>query len=489
MPFVRRSSLAVLVSLMALVAGGLVALPSAGAFSNSQAHYLKAANKGVKQSHRWWSRGRHWYGSTLGSSQVVSLWGVVPLFEAMSGLQIAQPSRRHLRQLNRFAWGAQRYLNPVLEPVPGFGPRPGQHNPGKTTWFDDNGWWGLAFLDAYRATGNGRWLTDAEIAQNFISVSGWDSTPGRPGGLWWNTNHSFYAGESLAGGTLLSARLYAITHDQHYLDDALKYIAWGDVWLTDPATGLYARLRRPKTYYGQGSSAGSTAAAASDQKALSANPDEAAKLEAAGTPVPGPGEAQSAFNNYPPFAPSPMPYVNGPMILAHRIICDETGKKSYCQRADQLADITLAGLPALLDGAPVRLLVPADDAGVREGRQQRRLVRDRAAQCAQRPTPGARQARPLPAHLVRQEGVASQRPEGKPAAPRRQRGALRLDGRARALGLRPGARRQQRGDRDDDPDYGSDRIGEDESSAPDAIGRQMIDQRAHADLSFSGLRG
>ena len=341
MPFVRRSSLAVLVSLMALVAGGLVALPSAGAFSNSQAHYLKAANKGVKQSHRWWSRGRHWYGSTLGSSQVVSLWGVVPLFEAMSGLQIAQPSRRHLRQLNRFAWGAQRYLNPVLEPVPGFGPRPGQHNPGKTTWFDDNGWWGLAFLDAYRATGNGRWLTDAEIAQNFISVSGWDSTPGRPGGLWWNTNHSFYAGESLAGGTLLSARLYAITHDQHYLDDALKYIAWGDVWLTDPATGLYARLRRPKTYYGQGSSAGSTAAAASDQKALSANPDEAAKLEAAGTPVPGPGEAQSAFNNYPPFAPSPMPYVNGPMILAHRIICDETGKKSYCQRADQLADITL----------------------------------------------------------------------------------------------------------------------------------------------------
>ena len=84
---------------------------------------------------------------------------------------------------------------------------------GKTTWFDDNGWWGLAFLDAYRATGNGRYLADAEIAQNFISVAGWDTTPGRPGGIWWNTNHSFYAGESLAGGTLLSARLYAITHD------------------------------------------------------------------------------------------------------------------------------------------------------------------------------------------------------------------------------------------------------------------------------------
>jgi hypothetical protein len=339
--FVRRSSLAVLISLMALAVTGVACLPSAAGFSRSQARYLKAANTGVKKTNQWWNRGRHWYSSTLGGSSSVSLWGIVPLFEALNGLQIAQPSPRHRHMLNRFAWGAQRYLNPALRPVPGFGPRQGQHNPGKTTWFDDNGWWGLAFLDAYNATGNGRYLADAEIAQNFISVSGWDTTPGRPGGIWWNTNHSFYAGESLAGGTLLSARLYAITHDQHYLDDALKYIAWGDVWLTDPTTGLYARLRKPKTYKKGDPTAGTASADSADQKALSANPDEAAKLEAAGTPVPAPGEAQSSFNNYPAFAPSPMPYVNGPMILAHRIICDATGKKSYCQRAEQLAATTL----------------------------------------------------------------------------------------------------------------------------------------------------
>jgi hypothetical protein len=340
--FVRRSSLAALVTLMALAVAGVACLPSAEALSHSQARYLHAANKGVKQTNKWWNRGRHWYSSTLDGSQSASLWGIVPLFEALNGLQIAQPSPRHRHLLNRFAWGAQRYLNPTLRPVPGFGPRQGQHNPGKTTWFDDNGWWGLSFLDAYRATGNGRWLTDAQIAQNFISVSGWDTTAGRPGGIWWNTNHSFYAGESLAGGTLLSARLYAITHDQHYLDDALKYIAWADVWLTDPTTGLYARLRKPKTYKKPAPDGSTTAtAAAADRKALKANPDEAAKLEAAGTHLPGPGEAQSSFNNYPAFAPSPMPYVNGPMILAHRIICDETGKKSFCERADQLAAITL----------------------------------------------------------------------------------------------------------------------------------------------------
>src|SRR4051812_1555861 len=289
----------------------------------------------------------HWYRAVLDQGRVASLWGIVPLFEALNGLQIAQPSHRHLHQLNRFARGAERYLNPTLEPVPGFGPRPGQHEPGKTTWFDDNGWWGLAFLDAYRATGNPRYLYDAQIAQRFISVSGWDTTPGRPGGIWWNTNHSFYAGESLAGGTLLSARLYALTHQQGYLDDALKFIAWGDVWLTDPATGLDARLRKPKSYLpstasgatpsGPGSA---SASAAADERALRANPDEAAKLEASGQAVAAPGEARSASKE-PPFVSTPMPYVNGPMILAHRIICEETGRTSFCQRAADLAARTL----------------------------------------------------------------------------------------------------------------------------------------------------
>jgi Glycosyl hydrolase family 76 len=347
--FVRRSSLGALIALIAAALVAVAALPNpASARNGGGSHYLAAAKRGVKQSHRWWSPRLRWYRAVLDQGRVASLWGIVPLFEAVDGLQMAQPSKRHRASVNRFARGAERYLNPNLKPVPGFGPKPGQREPGKTTWFDDNGWWGLAFLDAYRGTGNPRYLNDAMIAQRFISVSGWDTTPGRPGGIWWNTNHSFYAGESLAGGTLLSARLYALTHQQNYLDDALKFIAWGDVWLTDPATGLYARLRKPKTYKtgaasdGTSTGAGSpVAAAAADERALSRNPEEAAKLEASGQTVPAPGEARSAFNNYPPFAPSPMPYVNGPMILAHRIICQETGRQAFCARAADLAARTL----------------------------------------------------------------------------------------------------------------------------------------------------
>ena len=71
----------------------------------------------------------------------------------------------------------------------------------------------------------------------------------------------------------------------------LKFIDWANVWLVDPTTGLYARLRKPGTYGNLASGGSDTAgsrlraqAAAADRKALAANPDEAAKLEAAGEP-------------------------------------------------------------------------------------------------------------------------------------------------------------------------------------------------------------
>ena len=284
-----------LVSLAALALAGLACMPAgAGAFSASQARYLKAANQGVKQTQPLVEPGP----------------SLVQLGDGRVEPGFALGSRAALRGARRAAdRGSIQPPPPSAQPVrlgspavsqsarssrfPGFGPRPRQHEPGKTTWFDDNGWWGLAFLDAYRATGNGRYLTDAEIAQNFISVSGWDNTPGRPGGIWWNTNHSFYAGESLASGTLLSARLYAITHDKHYLDDATKFIDWANVWLVDPHNGA-VRPPAQARHLRQGDDRGlrhreryvPRAGGRRRAKALSANPDEAAKLEAAGTPVP-----------------------------------------------------------------------------------------------------------------------------------------------------------------------------------------------------------
>jgi hypothetical protein len=313
----------------------------AAALSGTQQRFLRAAESGVTATRNpklWWERGHHWYRARLHHPRTAGLWQVVSLFEAVNGIAIASPTRAHRRDVIRFGLGAERYLNPNLEPVPGFGPRPNQRGGGQTAWFDDNGWWGLAFLNAYRATGLPRFLHDAEVAQGFISVSGWDDRPGSPGGIWWNTNHGFYAGESLASGTELSVRLYGLTHEQHYLDDALKFINWADTWLYND-DGFYARLRTPA---GQGIGSSSAVAADRDRAALARYPEEAAKLAAGATPA---TRASLLVSDEPPFVPLAMPYVQGPMIVAFHGLCETIHDLSFCERARGLAERSAARFP------------------------------------------------------------------------------------------------------------------------------------------------
>ena len=164
--------------------------------------------------------------------------GIVHLFGAYNAIAIADPSRDHVAAARRFAIGTERYWNPDLRPVPGYSRTP----PGKAgrTWYDDEGWWGVAQFDAYRATHDRRFLADAARSLRFIN-SGWDPVAG---GIWWNDLHAFKASESLAGGTLTAAGLFEVTHRRGYLALAHKYIAWADRTIRAPtASTAPARAR------------------------------------------------------------------------------------------------------------------------------------------------------------------------------------------------------------------------------------------------------
>src|SRR5207247_94047 len=113
-----------------------------------------------------------------------------------------------------------------------------------------------------------RFLGSAARSLAFVD-SGWDP---RGGGIYWDTNRTFKASESLAGGTLIAAGLYQETHDPRYLALAEKYIAWAD-----------ANIRGTDGLYGGRS-----------------------------TPV------------------GPMPYVEGPMAEAFLRLCKATGRESFC---------------------------------------------------------------------------------------------------------------------------------------------------------------
>jgi len=300
-----RPTVAVCGLLLALTAAAVsaAAVPAsaapartAGQLAGAQQRYLTLAEHGVAlaKSH-WRDRRTGWYDSRLSDRDrypLATIWDIVPLFESLDAIAIASPTSAHRAALTRFATGAERYLNRGLHPVPGYSPYPGDRTAGTETWFDDNGWWGLAFLNAYRATSDRRWLRDARRALNYIARAGWDPSGG---GIWWNTRRPYKSGPALAADTLLATLLYAEEHAAFDLAQARRFLGWANTSGFSADDGLYA-----------GSSLNAT----------------------------------------------PVDYIEGPLIYAQADLCRLTGTQSDCATAEHVEARALSRFGYLLDFSP-----------------------------------------------------------------------------------------------------------------------------------------
>jgi predicted alpha-1,6-mannanase (GH76 family) len=126
-------------------------------------------------------------------------------------------------------------------------------------FFDDNGWWALAWLKAYDLTRDERFLAAARRIFADM-VSGWDEVFG--GGLWWNRDRRYKNAITnelfLAVATGLHRR--SPGRDRTYLDWALREWEWfggvglvGDEGLVnDGLTDDGANNGRPAYTYNQG---------------------------------------------------------------------------------------------------------------------------------------------------------------------------------------------------------------------------------------------
>jgi hypothetical protein len=269
--------------------------------SATQQQYLALAQAGVAQSERRWGERRWskrygpWYLARLDDRArypLARIWDIVPLFESLDAIAIASPTPANRLAVIRFAAGAERYLNHGLRPLPGYSPYPGDRSASDETWFDDNGWWGLAFVNAYSATGRGRYLRDAQRALDYIAAAGWDP---EGGGIWWNTSHPYKAGAALASGALLATLLYQQTHSAFDLGQALRFLEWANSSGFAPAEGLYADT----------------------------------SLEA-----------------------TPVGYIEGPLIYAQELLCQLTATPADCERAEELKAKALKRFGYMLDFSP-----------------------------------------------------------------------------------------------------------------------------------------
>ncbi|HEV2975041.1 MAG TPA: glycoside hydrolase family 76 protein [Solirubrobacteraceae bacterium] len=264
--------------------------------TSAQQHYLALAQSGVASAKQRWRDPRlGWYDELLHDHArypLATIWDSVPLFESLDAIAIAQPSAANRAAVASFARGAERYLNRGLRPLPGYSPYPGDRTAGTETWFDDNGWWGLAFVNAYRATGSERWLADAQRALAYIAAAGWDA---QAGGIWWNTTHPFKSGPALAADTLLAALLYQRTKSGFDLGQARRFLAWANTSGFSAADGLYADSNLNAT---------------------------------------------------------PIDYIEAPLIYAQAVLCQLAGDAEDCHRAEEQKTSSLRRFGYLLDFSP-----------------------------------------------------------------------------------------------------------------------------------------
>jgi glycosyl hydrolase family 76 len=266
------------------------------ALTAAQLRYLTLAEGGVARAvRRWRDPKRGWYDARLGDHArypLATIWDIVPLFESLDAIAIADPTTSSRAAVTHFAAGAERYLNRGLHPTGGYSPYPGDREASAETWFDDNGWWGVAFVNAYRATGSRRYLADGERALRYIAAAGWDP---HGGGIWWNTTHPYKAGAALASDTLLATLIYQQTKSSFALAQARRFLAWGNTSGFSRADALYA-----------GSSINST----------------------------------------------PSDYIEAPLIYAQALLCRLTGVASECEHAEQLKATALERFGIFLDFSP-----------------------------------------------------------------------------------------------------------------------------------------
>ncbi len=133
----------------------------------SPSTYSQQAAAGIHTLQKWYSQTSGVYASPAGWWNAANSITVIANYTAASGDSQYQSVLNHTFLSAPFSQGHANFIN---------------------NYYDDSGWWALAWIAAYDATGNHAYLNMAETIFIYMTA-GWDSVCG--GGLYWNTANSY----------------------------------------------------------------------------------------------------------------------------------------------------------------------------------------------------------------------------------------------------------------------------------------------------------
>jgi predicted alpha-1,6-mannanase (GH76 family) len=177
----------------------------------------KRADAGVKALH-------HWYVTGTGLYRTTGWWNSANAITTITDYMRVTGTKKYTGVLNNTFAKAQmpvpkeqqKLLQSEGKEMTGF---PGFLN----KYYDDEGWWALAWIDGYDLTHDTRYLT---IAQSIFEdmAGGWDQTCG--GGIWWSKDRKYK--NAIANELFLSvaAHLANRVKDAKYAEWTAKEWAW-----------------------------------------------------------------------------------------------------------------------------------------------------------------------------------------------------------------------------------------------------------------------
>jgi predicted alpha-1,6-mannanase (GH76 family) len=145
--------------------GAIIPQANPGTTVTSAQSYTQQAASGIQTLQQWYQQSTGLYTSPSNWWNAANSVTVLANYEQVSG-----DTSYYSVIANTFAAAQGSHANFVNE------------------FYDDDGWWALAWIDAYDVTGNPAYLSMAETI--FTAITGaWDSTCG--GGVWWSTSRAY----------------------------------------------------------------------------------------------------------------------------------------------------------------------------------------------------------------------------------------------------------------------------------------------------------